>query len=157
MHINHNHKSGDHEEQVHVDISYTHHGHRKSLEHLRLPKCQRAMIAAKIQQGVTRERIIDHIPESVGETFQRQHLANLESAFGLQRVQRHGNDQLSVLAWIGEWQSSEESESPVLYFKFQGEEDKNGYDLTTDDFFLGQCMLMHGYVCLCRLMYGYAG
>ena len=105
----------DHEEQVHVDICYTHHGHRKSLEHLRLPKCQRAMIAAKIQQGVTRERIIDHIRESLGETFQRQHLANLESAFGLQRVQRHGNDQLSVLAWIGEWQSSEESESPVLY------------------------------------------
>ena len=107
----------DHEEQVHVDICYTHHGHRKSLEHLRLPKCQRAMISAKIQQVVTRERILDHICESVAETFQRQHLANLERAFGLQRVQRHGNDQLSVLAWIGEWESSEESESesPVLY------------------------------------------
>ena len=114
----------DHEKQVHVDICYTRHGHRKSLEHLRLPKCQRAMIAAKIQQGVTRER-----------------------AFGLQRVQRHGNDQLSVLAWIGEWESSEESESPVLYYKFQGEEDKNGHDLTTDDFFLGQCRLIYGYVC----------
>ena len=83
----------DHEEQVHVDICYTHHGHRKSLERLRLPKCQRAMIAAKIQP-----RILDDIRENVGETFQRQHLierqdlANLERAFGLQRVQRHGND-----------------------------------------------------------------
>ena len=121
------------------------------------------MIAAKIQQGVTMERILDDIRESVCETFQRQHLierqdlANLERAFGLQRVQRRGNNQLSVLAWIGEWESSEQSESPVLYYKFQGEEDKNGYDLTTDDFFLAQCKLMSGYVCLCRLMYGYAG
>ena len=132
----------DHEGQVNVDVCYTHHGHSKSLEHLRLPKCQRAMIAAKIQQGVTRERILDDIRESVGETFRRQHLierqdlANLERAFGLHKVQRHGNDQQSVLAWISEWESANESENPVLYHKFQGEEDKNGYDLTTDDFFL---------------------
>lgn len=73
-----------------------------------MPKCRRAIIAAKIQQGVTRERILHVIRENVGETFCRQHLverqdlANLERAFGLQRVWRHGNKQLSVLAWIDE-------------------------------------------------------
>lgn len=98
------------------------------------------MIATKIQQGVTRERILDDIRESVGETFCRQHLierqdlANLERAYGLQRAQRHGNNQQSVLAWISEWESSTESKSPVLYYKFQGEEDKNRYYLTTDNF-----------------------
>ena len=128
--------------KVSVNVCYTHYGHRKSLEHLRVPTRQRDMIAAKIKNGVSRQRILDDIRESVSKAFHRQHLidrqdlANIERAFDLQNVQRHSNDLQSVLAWISEWKSDKGEESPVLYLKLQGEEAKVGYDLPIDDFLL---------------------
>ena len=128
--------------QVSVSVCHTHHGHSKSLQHLRIPTRQREMIAAKIQQGVSRERILDDIRESVSATFHRQHLvdrqdlANVERAFALQNVQRHNNDHQSVLSWIGEWESEMGDESPVPFCKFQGEEAKDEYVLPNDDFLM---------------------
>lgn len=128
--------------KVSVNVCYTHYGHKKSLEHLRVPTRQREMIAAKISNGVSRQRILDDIRESVSETFHRQHLldrqdlANLERAFALQNVQRHDNDVESVLVWITEWMSDKGEENPVLYLKLQEDEAKDGYDLPTDDFIL---------------------
>lgn len=111
----------------------------------RAPTCAdapREMIAAKISNDVSRQRILDDIRKSASETFHRQHLldrqdlANLERAFALQNVQRHDNDVESVLAWISEWTSDTGEENPVLYLKLQEEEAKDGYDLPTDDFTL---------------------
>lgn len=131
-----------HSGQVNVDICHTHYGHNKSLEHLRVSTIQREMIAAKLQQGVSKEKILEDIRESVSANFHRQHLVdrqdivNVEKAFGLRKVQRHTNDQQSTLAWISEWEESKECESPVLCFKLQGEEAEEGYDLAKDDFLM---------------------
>ena len=56
-------------------------------------------------------------------------------ASGISDIQRHGNDQDSVLAWIREWQEKGE-ESPVLYCKLQGEEAKDEYPLLKEDFII---------------------
>ena len=67
-------------------------------------KRKRQEFAAKIQQGVLREKILDDIRDSVTENnFFRHHLLekkdllNIERAFGLKDFQRHINDQDSGL------------------------------------------------------------
>ena len=46
-------------------------------------------------------------------------------------MQRHQNDQQSVLVWNEEWKQSEDN--PILYYKLQGVEAKEGFDLSRDD------------------------
>ena len=127
---------------ISLSVCHTHHGHSKTLQHLRVPKRQREMIAAKIQHGVSRERILDDIRQSVSSTFHRQHLvdrqdlANLQRPYALENVQRHGNDHQSVLSWIGEWEREMGDQSPVLFCKFQGEEAKGVHVLPIDDFLM---------------------
>ncbi|KAK3710030.1 hypothetical protein QZH41_012420 [Actinostola sp. cb2023] len=122
-----------------ANVCYT---HQHQLEHLRLSKVKREEIAAKIKQGVIRDRILDDVRESVTAEFQRHHLIerkdlhNIQHAFGLNEVQRHPNDQQSVLAWIQEWKDSTDFENPLLYYKLQGEVAEEGYDLAKEDFFL---------------------
>ena len=71
-----------------------------------------------MQQGVRRENILDTIRNSVGDQILREHLTddqeikNIKKFFGIDIVQRHQNDQDSVLSWIEEW--SEDEYSPVL-------------------------------------------
>ena len=126
---------------VSADVCYNHYGHDTQLEHLRLSKENRNEIAAKLKQGVSRQKIIDNIRDNV-QDFKRCHLLerkdvhNIQKAFGLNDVQRHANDQQSVLAWIHEWQTSNDMDNPVLYFKLQGDQAEEGYDLEKDDFFI---------------------
>ena len=110
-----------------VDISmcYTHYGHQKELQHTWLTKERRKEIAAQIQRGVSKDKILHDIRNNVGTTFYRHHLVsnedlkNIKNAFGLNEIQRHPNDQQSVLSWIKEWEASESN--PVLFYKLQGE------------------------------------
>ena len=124
-----------------VEICYTHYGHTRDIQHTWLPKGKRQELAAKIQQGVPREKILDDIRDSVTENnFFRYHLLekkdllNIERAFGLKDFQRHINDQDSVLAWITEWEQSADT-NPILFCKFQ-DEMVEGYDLSKEDFVL---------------------
>ena len=55
--------------------------------------------------------------------MERRDLHNIGKAFGLDEVQRHGNDQESTLFWIKEWENS--GRNPVLYYKLQGSESDN--------------------------------
>ena len=72
---------------------------------------------------MTSDKILDDIRDNVIGDFSRHHLvdkqdlANIKRSFGLDDVQRHNNDQDSVLSWIKEWESSDEN--PVLYYKLQ--------------------------------------
>ena len=72
---------------------------------------------------MTSDKILDDIRDNVIGDFSRHHLvdkqdlANIKRSFGLDDVQRHDNDQDSVLSWIKEWESSDEN--PVLYYKLQ--------------------------------------
>ena len=87
-------------------------------------KKKRNEIAAKLQQGVSKEKILDDIRNNVGAEFLRDHIidkqdvVNIQRAYGLEEVQRHANDQTSVLAWIQEWQNS--TSNPVVWYKLQG-------------------------------------
>ena len=126
--------------QVEVSICHTHYGHDTSLEHLRLSATQCETIAAKLQQGVSRERILDDVREDFPGGFQRQHLLerqdiiNIERTYGLRTVQRHENDQQSTMAWIEEWKQTDQN--PVLFVKLQEEDAKEGYDLAKEDFLM---------------------
>ena len=81
-------------------------------------------IAAKLQQGVFKEKIPDHIWNNVGTEFRPDHIfdkqdvINIQRLYGLEEVQRHANDQTNVLAWIQEWQNS--TSNPVVWYKLQG-------------------------------------
>ena len=111
------------------------------MQHLRLSKNKREEITAKIKAGISTDNILDDIQESVNTQFHRHHLvdrkdvANFEAAYGLKDVRRHANDQQSVLAWIEEWKQRGNS-NPILFYKLQGEEAPDGYDLAEKDFII---------------------
>ena len=69
-------------------------------------KKKRNEIAAKLQQGVSKEIILDDTRNNVGTEFLTDHIIdkqdviNIQRAYGLEEVQRHANDQTSVLDWI---------------------------------------------------------
>ena len=68
-------------------------------------------IAAKLKQGVTFERIIDDIRDSVSSSFSRIHLtrrkdlSNIQRAFGLRTVEKHREDAISVDIWVEEFKT----------------------------------------------------
>ena len=109
-----------------VEVCYTHYGHQKELQHIWLSKARRQEIAAKLQRGVSKERILDDIRNRLGASLSRHHIVesrdilNIKKEFGLNEVQHHDNDQQSVFAWIKEWETSDSN--PVLFYKLQGEE-----------------------------------
>ncbi len=126
--------------KIQVNICYTHYGHEKELQHKWLSKEKRQQIAALLQQGVSRDRILTDIRENAMQQNEltryhltaRKDLSNIMASFGISDVQKHRDDQESVRAWIEEWTNSENN--PALFYKFQGEPAPDGYDLTDDDF-----------------------
>lgn len=113
------------EQNLHMQASIctTHYGHEISMGHIRIPKADRHTIAAKLSQGVTFERILDDIRESIGDNVKRLHLTtckdiqNIERAFGLRTDQKHKDDATSVHFWVQEMKKSENN--PVLLSKPQ--------------------------------------
>ena len=97
------------------EVYRNHYGHESGFGHTWLTTSTRQQIAAKLQQGIFKEKILDDIRESVGLEFQREHLVgkrdlfNIEKAFGLDNIQRYPNDQESVLSWIQEWKGSDDN------------------------------------------------
>lgn len=128
------------EGRVNVQACHTHHGHAIELQHIWLSKHGRQQIASKIQQGVPADKILDDIRQSMPESLHRHHILekkdihNIQQAYGLKNVQRHANDQQSVLAWIEEWRSNPET-NPVLFHKMQGEQ-IDDYPLQEEDFMI---------------------
>ena len=111
------------------------------LQHVPIPDDKKEEIAAKLQQGISNERIIDDIRNICNdEGIKRHHLLekkdlrNISSSFGIESARKHTNDQQSVHAWITEWEQSESN--PVLFYKLQGHDytDEEDLNLTTDDF-----------------------
>ena len=128
----------------HVDVQYcsTHHNHDTRLGHLRLPEEDRLQIAAKIQQGVTMNRILDDIRDSITTEVAREHLVtrqdihNIKAQYNIQSVMRHKNGLTSVCAWVEEMRSLDYN--PVVIFKQQGTKQSDNIDNMADnDFILG--------------------
>ena len=76
----------------------THCGHECELQHVWIAQKNRREVAAKFQQGVPRENILDAIRNSVGNQILREYLIddqdikNIKKSFGIDTVQRHKND-----------------------------------------------------------------
>jgi hypothetical protein len=60
-------KATQHTNSQHVDVSYcsTHYNHEHKLAHIRMPLSNRVEIASKLHQGVSMERILDDIKDSI--------------------------------------------------------------------------------------------
>lgn len=129
------------EGRITVDYCKTHVGHSKSIKFLHLTKEERDELAGKIKIGVTFDRILDDIRESVvsNENIHRLHIVdkrdlyNIVRDYELDRDVVHKNDAFSTEMWVQEQMALGE-DSPVLYFKMQGSE-KND-DLMKDDFMI---------------------
>ena len=69
--------------------------HESEFGHIWLTTSTRQQIAAKWQQGISKEKNLDDIKGSVGSEFSREHLVdkrdffNIEKTFGLDNIQRH--------------------------------------------------------------------
>ena len=119
-------QSDQDQHKIQANIFTTHYGHSITIGHIRLPKEHRYTIAAKISQGVTFERVLDDIRESIGVHVSRLHLTtrkdimNIERAFGLRTAQKHKDDATSVALWVREMEDCKVN--PVLLYKPQDQD-----------------------------------
>ena len=119
--------------KVKVFYSSSHHNHITTLAHLRMPTTIRLKIAAKLQEGVGMDHILDSIRDSVtAEGINREHLVrrmdlhNIKHQYNISNgSMKHKNDLYSVDAWIQELK--ELAYNPVLVYKRQG--DKQGPEM----------------------------
>ena len=126
------------EETGGVTVTYcSTHNHSKTLAHVQIPPRVRIDIAAKLQQGVGMERVLDDIRDNVANELGREHLVtrqdlhNIRSQYNIDGMIRHKNDLISVLSWVTEMNTLEHS--PVLFFKPQGEENKMRLEMGMDN------------------------
>ena len=116
---------------VTVHYCSTHHNHKPDIAHLALPRHVRQLIATKIQQGVSVDRILDDVRDSIayGENPRREHLTNTRDILNIKKelnvlnVQKHLSDPISLDIWVKQLQDSSDIYNAVLYYKQQGEED----------------------------------
>ena len=125
---------GDKDGSITAEIVETHYGHNLELQHVPIPDDKKEEIAAKLQQGISNERIIDDIRNSCNdEGIKRHHLLekkdlrNISSCFGIEGAR---------ITWITEREQSESN--PVLFYKLQGQDytDEEDLNLTSDDFII---------------------
>ena len=87
---------------VKVTLCRTHYGHKIEMEHIRFNKRQRNEVAAKLAQGISRDKILDDIRDNVGYDFRKIHLLdrndirNIKDCYNIDSIKRHENDQQSV-------------------------------------------------------------
>ena len=58
------------------EVYRNHYGHESEFGHIWLTTSTRQQIAAKLQQGISKEKNLDDIRESVGLEFQREHIVD---------------------------------------------------------------------------------
>ena len=120
-----------------VTVSYcSTHNFSKTLAHVQIPPRVRIDIAAKLQQGVGMERMLDDIRDNVSyelgreQLVKRQDLHNIKAQYNIDGMIRHKNDLISVLSWVTEMYTLEHN--PVLFFKPQSEENKMHMEIGID-------------------------
>ena len=94
-----------------------------------------------MQQGVTIEKILDSIKDTVAEKMERKHLIsrqdihNIKRQYNIDGIERHANDYTSVQAWVEECKTLDYN--PIVVFKQQGNEQNDDTDdLGQNDFLL---------------------
>ena len=118
-----------------VKVSYcSHHSnHEPEICHMKVPEDVKNIVAAKLAEGVSIDRILDDIRDNVTGSLEREHIMNrqdihnIQYQLNLESVVKHQNDHTSVSAWVTEMKEMEYN--PILIFKNQGEE--QGDDVMT--------------------------
>ena len=119
----------------------THSNHSISLGHLRLSAITKEEIALKLIEGVTAERILDDIRDSVTGTVTRELLVNKQDIHNIklkhntEGIIRHKDDSKSVHVWTEEMKSLPYNPVLLYMYKAQGIPDPNNF-LKEDDFLL---------------------
>ena len=114
---------------VSAKVYHIHYVHNTRLGHLRLSQEDRLKIAGKITQGVTYNKMLDVICNSVSDEFERIHLIqrkdinNIQQSLKLEGGQRHSDDATSVAAWVEEMRGKGE-DNVVFFYKPQGVDDE---------------------------------
>lgn len=112
---------------VAVEYQAEHHGHDKELKFQPLSKSDKALIAAKLKQGIPARKVLADSRSSAGSEVSRLRLLSMKDIGNisvkdeiLTKERRHKNQFVSVGMWVDEL--NELSDSPVLYFQQQSEE-----------------------------------
>jgi len=132
-------------DEIVVEYCSTHNSHDLNLCHLPVPEDIKHFIAAKLQDGVSLDRILDDVRNnSTSPGVGRQHLVtkqdinNIKRKLNLQCVQKNPNDLMSVFTWVQELKSL--PYNPIVVFKPQEEESSlhiPSGSLTNNTFLLG--------------------
>ena len=128
-----------------VVVSYCnyHSGHDLDICHLKISTETKMCIVAKLQSGVSVDRILNDVCDEVAGTIERDHLMScqdihtIQYQLNLRSIEKHHNDHMSVSAWVAEMQDI--AYNPVLVFKNQGEEQSDDNDNIGRDDFLSTC------------------
>ena len=99
-------------DEIAVEYCSTHNSHDLNLCHLPVPEDIKHFIAAKLQDGVSLDRILDDVCDnSTSPGVGRQHLVtkqdinNIKRKLNLQCIQKNPNDLMSVFTWVQELKS----------------------------------------------------
>ncbi|KAJ8932511.1 hypothetical protein NQ314_014603 [Rhamnusium bicolor] len=119
----------------------THYGHTTDLQHIRIPKEDRQIVASKLVNGVTLMRILETTRDNIEAHLKKVDLLtskdihNIKTSYNIEVSdgRRHANDAISVDLWVEERRSENPEDNPVVYYKKQGESAKN---LQKNDFCL---------------------
>ena len=128
--------------KVNVQYCSTHINHSAELAHLPIPPDTRKLIAAKLHEGVSIEKILDSVRDTLSDgqigreqIVSRQDIRNIQRQLNIDSITKHSNDLLSTCAWVQEME--EMAYNPVLLFKPQGpQENDKSLNLSDDDFYL---------------------
>ena len=141
-----------------VKVSYcSHHkNHEPEICHMKVPEDVKNIVAAKLAEGVSIDRILDDIRDNVTGSLEREHIMNpqdihnIQYQLNLESVEKHQNDHTSVSAWVTEMKEMEYNR--ILIFKNQGEEQGDDCDdLAKNDFVLA---IQMKYQCDMIIKYG---
>ena len=102
-----------------------------------LPRKKREEVAAKLGQGISRDSIMEGMRDSEGERMRQLELMkqrDVKESLGVETVQKHRNEKDSVLAWILQWEGTEEN--PVLFYKMPGPTSDPGLNLLAEDYII---------------------
>ena len=128
--------------KVNVQYCSTHISHSAELAHLPIPSDTRKLIAAKLHEGVSIEKILDSVRDTLSngqigceQIVSRQDICNIQRQLNIDSITKHSNDLLSTCAWVQEMEDM--AYNPVLLFKPQGpQENDKSLNLSDDDFLL---------------------
>lgn len=114
--------------EINVVFQSKHRGHDFDIRHLHLSKTERASIAAKLQEGVSLDAVLDSARQNLDGPLQRLNLLTRQDLYNIMRDNVDNHKRLQTNNYVGAelWgeQMHTEKDNPVLFFKRQGQPDR---------------------------------